>query len=91
MITDILAAQTAIQTKDIGHFVLVTGMVATMLRSVKPITDHCRELIENLQTYHRIKDEMHYDHTLDLKTGKEKLSAPYMPADMQVMLNPVMT
>ena len=73
MITSILAAKTALETKDIGHFVLVTGMVGTMIHALEPIVHHFGNMVNNLKIYHKIKDEMQYDHTLDLKFGKGKL------------------
>ncbi|MBR6231985.1 MAG: ABC transporter ATP-binding protein [Alphaproteobacteria bacterium] len=73
IISSLVAATTAIQTKDIGHFILLTGLVATMVNTGAPILFFSGTIIKSVKTYRKLTNEMKYDHSLDLKLGKEKL------------------
>lgn len=73
MITSLMAASIAIQTGDVGRFILLTGLVATMITSGSSILFFSGSVIKNIKTYRKLTDEMKYDHSLDLKLGKEKL------------------
>lgn len=73
VITSLMAAVTAIQTGDVGHFILLTGLVATMVNTGSGVLFFSGIIVKNIKTYRKLTDEMKYDHSLDLKLGKEKL------------------
>lgn len=72
-ITSLMAAVTALQTKDIGHFILVTGMVMAMVNSGSGIVFFSGIMVKHLKTYRKLTEELKYDHSLDLKFGRETL------------------
>ncbi len=73
LITSFMAAITAIQTGDVGHFILLTGLVSTMVNTGSGVLFFSGIIIKNVKTYRKLTDEMKYDHSLDLKLGKGKL------------------
>ena len=73
MITGLIAANTTIQTGNVGRFILLTGLVRTMVNMGSGILFFSGSIVRSLKTYHKLKDELQYDHTLDLKLGKEML------------------
>ena len=73
VITSLMAAMIAIQTKDVGRFVLLTGMVSVMVNMGSAILFYVGVMLKSLKTYRKLSDEMKYDHNLDLKLGREKL------------------
>jgi len=75
VITGLMAAMTAIQTEDIGKFILLTGMVSAMVNTGSSILYFSGSVIKSLKTYRKLTNEMQYDHSLDLKLGKNKLPA----------------
>ena len=74
IITSLMAATIAIQTKDVGRFVLLTGMVSVMVNMGSAILFYVGVMLKSVKTYRKLTDEMKYDHSLDLKLGKGKLS-----------------
>jgi ABC-type multidrug transport system fused ATPase/permease subunit len=72
-ITSLIAASNAIQTKDIGSFVLLTGLSSSMVGTGSGISYFAGTLVKNLKTYRKLTDELKYDHSLDLKLGRGKL------------------
>jgi ABC-type multidrug transport system fused ATPase/permease subunit len=72
-ITSLIAALNAIQTKDIGSFVLLTGLTSSMVGTGSGISFFAGVLVKNLKTYRKLTDELKYDHSLDLKLGRGKL------------------
>ena len=69
----IWAAYDALETKDLGRFVLLTGMVSTFISRGVTLTSFWGFIIRKLKQYHKLIDTLKYDTTLDLKTGKSKL------------------
>ena len=74
VITSLMAATIAIKTKDVGRFVLLTGMVSVMVNMGSAILFYVGVMLKSVKTYRKLTDEMKYDHSLDLKLGKGKLS-----------------
>jgi ABC-type multidrug transport system fused ATPase/permease subunit len=72
-ITSLIAALNAIQTKDIGSFVLITGLTSSMVGTGSGISFFAGVLVKQLKTYRKLTDELKYDHSLDLKLGRGKL------------------
>ena len=63
VITSLIAATIAIETKDIGRFVLLTGMVSVMVNMGSAILFYVGVMLKSLKTYRKLTDEMKYDHS----------------------------
>ena len=66
LITSLIAAITAIQTGNVGLFILLTGLVSTMVNTGSGVLLFSGISIKNVKTYRQLTDEMKYDHSLDL-------------------------
>ena len=75
LITSLIAADIAIQTGNVSRFILLTGFVSSMTFAGSSLLLHSGWIVKSLKTYRKLKEELQYDHTLDLKCGKEKLPA----------------
>ncbi len=75
VITGLLAAVTAIQTGDVSRYILLTGLTSTMVNMGSGILFFSGFVIKNVKTYRKLTNELTYDHTLDLRYGREKLPA----------------
>ena len=73
VIASLLAASMAVQTGDVSRFILLTGLTNTMVNMGSGILLFSGWMIKHLKTYHKLKNEFTYDHSLDLKCGREKL------------------
>ena len=73
VIVSLMAATVAIETKNVSYFILLTGLVGTMVSCGSGILYHAGNLIKDVKTYRKLMDELKYDHSLDLKLGREKL------------------
>ena len=69
----IIAALQALDTGDVGRFVFLTGLVNVMITTGAPILGFSASVVKRLKAYRKIEDELSYDHTLDLKVGKQIL------------------
>ena len=74
IITSLIAAKAAVESGDLSRFMLLTGLVSTMVGSGSGALFYSGFIIKNVKTYRKLIDEMKYDHSLDLKLGREKLS-----------------
>ena len=74
IITSLMAAISAIQTKDIGYFILLTGLASSMVGTGSGMAFYGGVLVKSLKTYRKLTNELKYDHSLDLKLGQNKLS-----------------
>ena len=75
MIVAVLAAQEVMETKDLGRFILLTGMVSTMIGRGMILTSFLGWIVRKIKQYHKLMESMNYDTALDLKSGREKLPA----------------
>ena len=73
IITSLIAATAALQTKDIGYFILLTGLTSSMVGTGSGMAFYGGVLVKSLKTYRKLTDELKYDHSLDLKLGQGKL------------------
>ena len=75
IITSLMAANIALQTRDVGRFVFLTGLVSTIVGAGSGILFFCGFMIKSVKTYRKLTNELTYDHSLDLKFGRSKLPA----------------
>ena len=75
IIISIWAAYDTLETKDLGRFILLTGMVSTFLSRGVTLTSFFGFLVRKLKQYQKLMETLKYDTTLDLKTGKKQLPA----------------
>ena len=75
VITSLMAASTAIQTRDVGYFILLSGLTSTMCGTASGIAYFSGMLVKTLKTYRKLMNELESDHALDLKLGRGKLPA----------------
>ena len=69
----IWAACDVLETKDLGRFVLLTGMVSTFISRGVTLTNFWGFIVRKIKKYHKLMETLKYDTILDLKTGKNKL------------------
>ncbi|MBP5343920.1 MAG: ABC transporter ATP-binding protein [Alphaproteobacteria bacterium] len=73
VVISIWAAYDVLETKDLGRFVLLTGMVSTFISRGVTLTGFWGFIVRQIKKYHKLMETLKYDTTLDLKMGKTQL------------------
>ena len=75
VVISIWAAYDVLESKDLGRFVLLTGMVSTFISRGVTLASFWGFIVRKIKNYHKLMETLKYDTTLDLKTGKTHLPA----------------
>ena len=73
IIITLMAVVDALQTGDVGRFILVTGMARTMASEGAPLCFFIGSVVAQTKAYRKAMDSLEYDHKLDLKTGRDRM------------------
>ncbi len=75
VICNLMAAADVLKDHELGHFVLITGMVSEMVVNGNILVWCVGRIARKTKAYHKLLDTLSYDHNLDLKVGRR--SVPY--------------
>lgn len=69
----LLAVSEALKTGDVSRFILLTGMASTMAGEGAPLSFFVGAVVSHTKAYRKALDTLNYNHSLDLKTGRERM------------------